>query len=137
MEERLREQFENLIGEYGTTKTLGRQIVTLSGFMAQDTITAPIAQQLANLSRQLVLQDMFDSLMQSLNNSTRALGGQRAAPRAEDAPCLALDLNRLIEQIETVRRDITASEPINYSELIAWLVQQARAQKILRSRGRR
>lgn len=136
MEERLREQFENLIGEYGTTKTLGRQIVTLSGFMAQDTITAPITQQLANLSRQLVLQDMFDSLMQSLNNATRALAGHRAIPRAEDAACPALDLSRLIEQIETVRRDITACEPINYSELIAWLVQQARVQKILRARGR-
>lgn len=137
MDEILSQQIEALLGTQYSTKGLGKNIVTLSGFLADYPLPEDIASQLERLSRLVVLQDQFDALLQSLNQATA-----HTTPSRNDAATGTPQPSdqwrgRILDQIESVRADINATSPINYSDLIAWLAGRARERNILRMRSRR
>lgn len=132
MNEMISEQIEGLLGSYGSTQTLGRNLIGLSGFLADPPPPENVAAQLERLSRLLLLQEMFDKLIQALNHATRNTG--RPSQDGEKRECApgSVEISRILDQIEAVRGDISALEPINYAVLIAWLVARARERKILK-----
>lgn len=131
MNEILSEQIEGLLGSYGSTQTLGRNLIGLIGFLSDPPPPENVAAQLERLSRLLLLQEMFDKLIQALNHATRSTG--RQSPDGEKRECVpSIEISRILDQIEAVRGEISALDPINYAVLIAWLVTRAREQKILK-----
>ncbi len=137
MDERIAEQVESLLGTHVSTRSMGRNLVTLSGFLADQGIPEETSAQLERLSRLLVLQEIFDSLVQTLGSNARYLRAPRMNADAQDQQSITSDFANLLEKVDHLRQDIMALEPINYSVLIAWVVTRAREQKILKSRGRR
>lgn len=139
MDETLTDLIESLLTGSGTgsTSLLGRQLITLVGFMADKELPADINEEVTGLSKLLVQQEVLGSLIQSLNINQRS----RIASTSERAGVSGLEAHveqvRLIDQIETVSSSIAACAPVNYARLTAWVVTQAREKKILRSRPRR
>lgn len=137
MDELLSEQIESLLGTNYSIKGLNKNLLTLSGFLADSTLPDTIAPQLERLSQLAILQDLFESLMQALNHATGPASKSRLEPSSNAPSGAAQDLSRLLDQIEAVRAQIGACGPINYGELIAWIVSRARERNLLRQRSRR
>ena len=136
LDELIADQIEWLLANYSNTNRLGRQLVMLVGFLAEGSLPEYIDRQTASLSRLVVLQDMFDALIAALNAMSRQV------PFAKPDKALAEGVSctepaRLLDQIEATRRDLAACDQVNYAQLIAWVVAQAKARKILKAHGRR
>lgn len=137
MDELLSEQIESLLGTNYSIKGLNKNLLTLSGFLADTALPDAIAAQLERVSQLAILQDLFDSLMQALNHATTPSSKSRLDPSGEAQSGASRDLSRLLDQIEAVRTQIGACGPINYGELIAWIATRARERNLMRQRSRR
>lgn len=136
MDELISDQIEWLLGNYGASNRLGRQLVTLIGFLGSASVPENITRQSAALSKLIVQQDIFDSLIQALNTMSKQPISLRSDVKVGEQVA-GQEPTRLLEQIESVRREIAACETVNYSELISWIVVQAKEQKIVRAKTRR
>jgi len=135
MDEMIADQIEWILSGNAGTNRLGRQIVTLAGFLADGDMPGKIDSQMADLSRQITLQDMFDALIQSLNTISKSHGSINKSLDASKSE--VPELGKLLDQIEAVRKEIAACPTVNYASLISWLVIQAREKKVLNKRARR
>ncbi|NMG31759.1 hypothetical protein [Aromatoleum evansii] len=137
MDELLSEQIESLLGTNYSIKGLNKNLLTLSGFLADATLPDNVAAQLERVSQLAILQDLFESLMQALNHATAPANKSRLEPSSDTEGGASRDLSRLLDQIEAVRTQIGACGPINYGELIAWIATRGRERNMLRQRSRR
>lgn len=135
MNDLLADQIEWLLTNTSNSNRLGKQLITLVGFLADETLPEHISQQVAALSRLVVRQDMFDALVNSLNGLSR--GGLLARPDKSVSENGSSDFAHLVAQIEAARLDVSAIESVNYSELIAWVIFRGRQLKILKAHGGR
>lgn len=136
MDELITDQIEWLLTANSGTLRMGRSIMTLAGFLSDGSLPEQIERQLADLSRQVMLQELLDSLIQSLNTIFRTNGAVSQPPKEGeriDTP----ECGKLLDQIEATRQDLAAHSTVNYSALISWLVKQARDRKLLSKRARR
>lgn len=74
MDELITDQIEWLLTANSGTLRMGRSIMTLAGFLSDGSLPEQIDRQLADLSRQVMLQELLDSLIQSLNTILRTYG---------------------------------------------------------------
>lgn len=92
-----------------------------------------IRDKLAVLSRQVLLQDVFDTLVGSLNHLTKSTANFNFEPSARGnlvSPSPSPALEHLIAQIEQARLVLSSCEVANQSEIIGWVVGQAKEQKL-------
>lgn len=136
MDELITDQLEWLLTANAGTLRMGRSIITLAGFLSDGVIPEHIDRQLADLSRQVMLQEVLDSLIQSLNVIFKTYGLTLQPPKEGDCGDTP-EFGKLLDQIEATRLDIAGQPTVNYSTLIAWLVQQARDGKLFSKRTRR
>jgi hypothetical protein len=127
MDRLIKENLEALLQDASSSKRLGRRIINLAGFLGASEPPAKIQTQLNSLSRLLILQDAFDALLEPITLLSRA-----GMPRMLDAQAL----HSMIPSLEAARQAIAEVGEINYAELIAWLVAQAQARRILRLKTR-
>jgi len=125
MDRLIKENLEYLLQETSNSKRLGRRIISLAGFLDSAQSPEPVQRQLGSLSRLLILQDMFDSLLESLTLMTRA-----NLPHGLDAHASQLTAS----SVEEARKQIADLEEVNYPLLVSWLVSAAEARKILRTK---
>ncbi len=123
MDRLIKENLEALLQDASGSKRLGRRIINLAGFLGAPEPPARIQAQLNCLSRLLILQDAFDALLEPITLLSRA-----GMPRMLDAQAM----QAMISSLEATRQAIADAGEINYAELIAWLVGQAQARRILR-----
>lgn len=123
MDRLIKENLEALLQDASGSKRLGRRIINLAGFLGATEPPARIQAQLNCLSRLLILQDAFDALLEPITLLSRA-----GMPRMLDAQAM----QAMISSLEATRQAIADAGEINYAELIAWLVGQAQARRILR-----
>lgn len=130
MDDMITDQLEWLVSCNLQGNRLARHLLILSGCLAGEGLPENISRQMAALSRQVLLQDVFDALVSSLNQ----LGG--AAPgrldRLGSDNFRGADLATLLAQIEDARQQLSACETVNLAELVAWIVAQARDRKLWR-----
>lgn len=136
MDELITDQIEWLLTANSGTLRMGRSIMTLAGFLSDGSLPEQIDRQLADLSRQVMLQELLDSLIQSLNTIFRTYGVVSQPPKEGDRIDTP-EFGKLLDQIEATRQDLAAHSTVNYSALISWLVKQARDRKLLSKRARR
>ena len=135
MEQLLTEQLEWVLSGNSQGKQLARHLLILSGALADATIPENINHQMITLSRQVLLQETLDRLIDTLNLLFRKTLTQKAdAQHVPESECA--ERAGLIAQIEDTRILLFQLEPINYAELIAWIVAQAKVRKIWSKRGR-
>lgn len=135
MEHLLADQLEYLLSCNLQGKRFARHLLILSGALADAPIPENINRQMITLSRQVLLQETLDSLIDTLNQLFR----KTIAPKADAQPVPESECAEraaLIAQIEDTRIQLLQSEPLNYAELIAWIVAQAKLRKIWNKRGR-
>ncbi len=123
MDRLIKENLEYLLQETSNSKRMGRRIISLAGFLDSAQSPEPVQRQLGTLSRLLILQDTFDSLLESLTVMSRA-----NLPHGQDAQAIQQAAN----SVEEARRQIAELEEINYPLLVSWLVSAAELRKILR-----
>lgn len=123
MDRQIKENLEALLQDSSSSKRLGRRIINLAGFLGANEPPTSIQAQLGYLSRLLILQDSFDALLEPVTLQSRS-----------GLPCIldAQAMHSMIASLEATRQAISEIGEINYSELIAWLVGQAQARRILR-----
>lgn len=122
MDSILADQFEWLISGNMEGLRFKRQIVLLAGCLADQTVPKEVEQQIANLSKRIALEEVFDALMEPLNAYLRNAG---------DKDSTVLDISGLMAQIEATRQALTDCEPVNQATLITWLMSRAREKKLL------
>lgn len=125
MDRLIKENLEYLLQETSNSKRLGRRIISLAGFLDSAQSPEPVQRQLGSLSRLLILQDTFDSLLESLTLMTRA-----NLPHGLDAHAAQLTAS----SVEEARKQIADLEEVNYPLLVSWLVSAAESRKILRTK---
>ncbi len=125
MDRLIRENLEYLLQETSNSKRLGRRIIGLAGFLDSSQSSEQVQNQLSRLSRLLILQDTFDSLLESLTLMSRA-----NLPHGLDAQAM----QSTAKSVEEARKQIAELEEINYPLLVSWLVSVAESRKILRAR---
>lgn len=123
MDRLIKENLEALLQDASGSKRLGRRLINLAGFLGTTAPPVNIQVQLNCLSRLLVLQDAFDAMLEPVTLQSRA-----GMSRMLDAQAM----HAMIASLEATRQAITEVGEINYAELIAWLVGQAQARRILR-----
>jgi len=121
----IKENLEYLLQETSNSKRLGRRIIGLAGFLDSAQSPEPVQRQLGSLSRLLILQDTFDSLLESLTLMSRA-----NLPHGLDAHAAQLTAS----SVEEARKQIADLEEVNYPLLVSWLVSAAESRKILRTK---
>jgi len=133
MDELLTEHLEAVFSESIYTKRMGRRILLLVGALCEEALPDEILRQTTMLSRLVVLQDLFDALMEPVNAVAR--GSWRPA---QDRPDTYPDLAPVFAQIEETRRQIAECDTVNYAQLLAWIMARGRERKLLRKgRGTR
>lgn len=122
------EQLEGLLSDTSHSRRLARRLVVLAGCLAGDPMPEDMRHQLTLLSRLMVLQDMLDPLTESLSRLAYKTGYASQEPtQSRDA---SPEFTAILGQIEEVRRQMTEIEPVNFAEIIAWIVSLAREQKL-------
>jgi hypothetical protein len=125
MDRLIKENLEALLQDSSHSKRLGRRIINLAGFLSSDDPPSAIREQLNHLSRLLIQQDAFDALLEPVSLMARA-----GLTHLIDVHAI----QSMINSLEESRKAISETEDINYAELIAWLVKQARERKIIRQK---
>lgn len=126
MDRLIKENLEALIQDAAHSKRLGRRIINLAGFLTAGEPPNGVREQLNRLSRLLIQQDSFDALLEPVTLMARA-----GLTHLIDVHAI----QSMISSLEESRRAISEVEDINYAELIAWLVNQARGRKIIRMKS--
>lgn len=134
MDDLIVEQLEALLSERLYGPRFGRRLLLLIGALGEEGLSEPLAVQVRQLSRLAVLQDLFESLMEPINQAVKSGPRLSAAEQAAKAH-EAVDLAPLMQQIEDTRLRIIECGDINYAEITAWIFARAKEQKLWR-RGR-
>lgn len=124
MDRQIKENLEALLQDASGSKRLGRRIINLAGFLGSSETPPEIQAQLNCLSRLLVMQDTFDALLEPISLIARSSMSH-----------LVLDaqaLQAMSVSLEATRQAIVEVGDVNYAELIAWLMAQALARRIIR-----
>lgn len=135
MDDLLAEQLEWLLSCNLQGNRLARHLLIISGCLADTALPEHISRQMAALSRQVMLQEMFDTLVNTLNQFAKLPPRIKTETTSSDALGNA-ELAGLIDQIQDARQQLLQCDPVNYAELIAWIAGQARERKLW-SKGRR
>lgn len=135
MEHLLADQLEYLLSCNLQGKRFARHLLVLAGALADAPMPENINRQMVTLSRQVLLQETLDSLIETLNQIFRKTLPTRIEVQVvQETSCP--ERAALIAQIEDTRHQLLQAEPLNYAELIAWIVTQAKLRKIWNKRGR-
>lgn len=137
MDEILTEQLEWLLSSQFQGTRLARCLLVLTGCLADDNLPDNIKQQMAALSRQAILQEVFDTLVASLNQFSKVVFPTAEKLASNPEARASGELCALIAQVEQARIALSSCEAVNYSEIVAWVVGQAKARKLwVKSRRR-
>jgi hypothetical protein len=123
MDRLIKENLEALLQDASHSKRLGRRIINLAGFLSLGGPPTAISEQLNRLSRLLIQQDTFDALLEPVTLMARAGLTHFIDTHA---------IQSIVISLEESRKSISEAEDIDYAQLIAWLVKQAQARKIIR-----
>lgn len=135
MDDLLTDQLEWLFSCNLQGNRLAHHLLVITGCLADSALPEHISRQMAVLSRQVKLQEMFDTLVNSFNQfakmphriKTEAIGSDGYGSN---------ELAGLIAQIEDTRQQLLQSDSVNYAELVAWISTKAKERKLW-SKGRR
>ena len=129
MDELLADQLEWLLSCNLQGNRLAHHLLIISGCLANTVLPEHISKQMAALSRQVMLQELFDTLVHSFDSYSKSQ--PRTKPEATSSePSNAVELTGLIDQIQDARLQLMQCEPVNYAELIAWIANQAKEKKL-------
>lgn len=134
MDELLTDQLEWLLSCNLQGNRLAHHILIISGCLADTALPEHISRQMVTISRQVMLQETFNTLVNSLNQFAKITPRSTAA--TSDDTLAHIELSGIVEQVKDARLQLLALDPINYAELIAWITSQAKAQKLW-AKGRR
>jgi hypothetical protein len=135
MDDLLGDQLEWLFSCNLQGNRLAHHLLIITGRLADRALPEHISRQMATLSRQVMLQEMFDTLVKSFNEFAKSPPRGKTDPVAPDAHS-TMELSGLIAQIDDARQQLLKCETVNFAELIAWISCQAKERKLL-SKGRR
>lgn len=122
MDSILKDQIEWLISGNMEGLRFKRQLLLLAGCLADGTIPDNIEQELSRLTKQIAGEEVFHSLLDTLNAYLR---------QNKDKDQAALDISGLIAQVEATREELKHCEPANPALILAWLLGKARERKLL------
>lgn len=105
-----------------------RQLLLLAGCLADGAIPGNIEEELSRLTRRIASEEVFHSLLDSLN----------AYIRIKDKEQANLDMSGLIAQVEATREELKQCDPANTALILTWLLGKAKDRKLLgKIRGQR
>lgn len=129
MDDMLIEQLEWLLSSNMQGNRFARHLLLMTGCFASENLPENINQQMVVLSRQVMLQDVFDTLVASLNQFSKSTSYVKIENTPPDAMA-NVDLTALFAQIEDARQQLSNCAPVNYAEIVAWVVAQAKKCKL-------
>jgi hypothetical protein len=135
MDDLLGDQLEWLFSCNLHGNRLAHHLLIITGCLADDTLPENISRQMAALSRQVMLQDMFDTLVNSFNQFAKTQPRLKTDTAGSDS-FGNIELSGLIAQIEDARQQLLQCDTVNFAELIAWISGKAKERKLL-GKGRR
>lgn len=135
MDDLLTDQLEWLFSCNLQGNRLAHHLLVITGCLADSALPEHISRQMAVLSRQVKLQEMFDTLVNSFNQFAKM-------PHRIKTEAIGFDgygsneLAGLIAQIEDTRQQLLQCDSVNYAELVAWISTKAKERKLW-NKGRR
>ena len=131
MDELIVDHLEGVISGSMQGSRLAKSLPVLCGCLGGAELPEHIREKLAILARQVLLQDVFDSLVNSLNQLNKSVPRFSPEPSQRDHQVMpSPGLERLLDQIEQARVALSSCDVSNQSEIIGWIVAQAKGQKL-------
>lgn len=122
MDSILADQLEWLISGNMEGLRFKRQLILLSGCLADGVLPAEIELEIARLSRRIACEEVFQALLEPLNAYLR---------QTKDKDSSILDINSLVTQVEAGRQELNLCEAPNMVLILTWLLRRARDRKLL------
>ncbi len=122
MDSILTDQLEWLISGNMEGLRFKRQLLLLAGCLADSALPDNIEDELGRLTRRIACEEVFHSLLDSLNAYLRQI---------KDKDQVNLDISSLIAQVEATREELKQCEPANTALIVTWLLGKAKERKLL------
>lgn len=101
-----------------------RQLLLLSGCLADSVMPEDVEIQLGKLTQRIAREEVFASLLETLNTFLRRCNNKEASH---------FDVSGLIAQVEASRQDLNQCEPANVVLILTWVLSRARDRKLIRA----
>lgn len=136
MREIIDEQFDAVLSEGIYGRSSGRRLILLAGLLGTEGLSENIREQLAKLSKLILLRDMFDALLTPINARMKLSASARIGADGRIESGAPDDLGPLIKQLDEVRSQMAECMDVNYAEILGWVSSQVMAQRASRRRAR-
>lgn len=123
MESIIADQLEWLISGNMEGLRFKRQLLLLSGCLADGEMPSDIASNIAKLTQRIAQEEVFSALIDSLNICLRQIKPSDAGN---------MDISALVAQVEAARHVLDQCEPANIALIVTWLLGRARERKLLK-----
>ena len=126
MKEVVTEYIDWILADVSSDARSSRRLIALIGMLGVDGVPDSISQEVQKLSKMIVLQEIFNTLVESVSNFAKCRtqhAGENVHGNVE------LNLDKLFDQIDETRKEIAQSEAINHPILISWVIKQAKDKK--------
>ncbi|UCV22543.1 hypothetical protein [Ferribacterium limneticum] len=128
MDSILTDQIEWLISGNMEGLRFKRQLLLLTGCLADGAPPENIGEELSRLTQRIASEEVFHALLDSLN----------AYIRNKDKEQTNLDMSGLIAQLEASREELKQCQPANTTLILCWVLGKAKERRLLgKIRGQR
>ena len=128
MQDMIADQIEWLLTGNLQGLRLKHQLLLVAGCVADDDTPSDIQKQLEALCCRINRQEVFEALLAPLN-ARLSVKGEQSSP--------SVDINQLLQQIDTARTELNACEDADEAKILAWVMANARQKKLFRATGSR
>lgn len=129
MDELITDHIHGILADVAHDVRSGRRLIALVGILGGTSIPDDVSKETMNLSKLIVLREMFNALIEPVSSFAKR---KELMPLDRQMAPSEMNFQNLFEQLDETRKKIAEYEAINYPLIIAWVVSQAKNQKLLR-----
>jgi hypothetical protein len=129
MNELIADYIDGILADVVFDVRSGRRLIALVGMLGDTSIPEDISKEAMKLSKLLVLREMFNSLIEPVSAFAKR---KELVPIDRQMAHSEMNFKELFAQIDETRKQIAEYDSINYPLIIAWVIAEAKKQKLIR-----
>lgn len=131
MKELVTDYIQSILSDVSYDVRSGRRLISLVGILGQGVVPEDIQTEALKLSKFIVLRELFNALIEPISSFAKR---RELMPVDRQLAPSEIDFTQLFQQLNETRTQIADYDAINYPLMISWVIAQARAQKMLKTK---